>query len=152
MNFFTIIQPNCIIKGALNDILDIDFEYADQLAEKLTKSNFGFAKTKEKITRALSMKKQSNINLMLPQATALSTSLHTPPRPQPVKTNISTISPSPRRLSRAFSSFINFSSPLSLNRRQMSITSLNELNNDLNGTFSCPTTPAPRKKKCTEQI
>lgn len=116
----------------------MDFEFADYLADKLSKSNFGFAKTKEKITRAFSMKKQSNSTNLVVQSTNLSTSLYTPPRPPAhsssrrehasVFKDTSMITPSPsnsRRLSRAFSSFMNIGSPLMLSRRQMSTTSLN---------------------------
>jgi len=144
-------NPNIIVKGVLNEVLDIDFEYADQLADKLSKSNFGFAKTKEKITRAFSMKKQSNANPIVPSSINLSASFYTPPRPVSTRNliNASSLTPTPsRRLSRAFSSFMNIGSPLTLSRRQMSTTSLNDMNDGLDGTFSCPTTPAPRKKTC----
>ena len=85
------------------------------------------------------MKKQANTNMIVPAPANLSTSFYTPPRPlfNPKKESAlkdtslfkDNISPSPsnsRRLSRAFSSFMNLGSPLLLSaRRQMSTTSLN---------------------------
>lgn len=68
------------------------------------------------------MRKPSTTNLVLPPANS-TPALYTPPPPTPLPP---IVSPSPRRLSRAFSSFMNIGSPLtSLARRQMSTTSLN---------------------------
>ncbi|RWS12216.1 Protein ECT2-like protein [Dinothrombium tinctorium] len=121
----------------------IDFEHADALANGLMKSNFSLVKTKEKISRALSIRRP-------PLSGAVSTtSLYTPPH----VTERPSHSPSPRRISRAFSQLLNqigTNSPLQ--RRQMSTTSLTELpDENTECTFSLPTTPAPRKKKCQSE-
>ncbi|RWS31558.1 protein ECT2-like protein [Leptotrombidium deliense] len=123
-------------KGNLDCLNAVDFEHAEELAGTLTKS-----KTKQRISRAFSMKRP-------PLSAAVSTaSLYTPP---PLTNHRCSPSPSPRRIGRTLSQLLNqFSSNSPLQRRQMSTTSLTELpDENAENTFSLPTTPAPRKKKC----
>ncbi|XP_054167472.1 protein ECT2-like [Oppia nitens] len=118
-------------------------DYANRIAQFTSRSKYSLMKTKEKLNRSLSVKRSSLIpSMSLESLQVPSTSL--PPS-----------SPSSgRRISRMFSSFL---SPMGLPNRNSnryltsmtSMTSLNE-NSDIetDNTFSLPTTPAPRKKKC----
>jgi len=150
----------------LSHLSRVDFYYTQLLCDQLhRKTTFG--KTKSRISRAFSMSKRNSVSSATLNSLAQAGTMFTPPSaPHHLPKGPST-TPS-RRLSSRFSQFISplrgsIGSPLS--RRQISVSSLSvntDYNHveteslpdrvDFNGTFSLPTTPAPRKKKCSENI
>jgi hypothetical protein len=157
-------KENVLSGQGINLLQTIDYAFVDSFAASLSKSNFlgsGLTKTKEKLSRAFSMRRQSLSGVSSASLTSLN---NTPVSGFDV--SFRTPSPSPRRqLTRAVSSFLSFGGGTHgkqlhgshhLSRRQLSSNNLNELpeesmespTKDNDGTFSLPTTPAPRKKKC----
>ncbi|KAI1285925.1 Protein ECT2 [Halotydeus destructor] len=148
-------QENVMDRTDLKKLQTLDYSYAENLAALLfQKSRLEIAKSK--ISRAFSMTKRNSMSTTLLPPN--SREFTPPPSHIPKGPNTT-----PRRMSR-FSSILHplrssVASPLS--RKQISVSSLSINQADLgnvtesepdvmNGTFSLPTTPAPRKKKCPD--
>jgi len=138
-----------LIRNETNSFKRLDFTYSNTIARTVSRSKYTIQRTKEKINRTFSVRRQ----VLNPAMSLESLSV-------PIQSSLPPSSPSSsRRISHMFSSFL---SPIGLPNRNSSrylssMTSMTNLTNlnencgiEVDSNFSLPTTPAPRKKnKCS---